>query len=186
MNFAFRNLLLSVAILLPGCAGPKAAPHSLRTELQRLERVDVNPDHYPSYSDYHVRVYRQVQGIVGRVSSASDLKTLFLECTRLLKARPDSPQERLIWIDAHDEAKKAIVFRLAELDSEEATKVLIDMFTDDSLGFDGESALNACNAISRCGQRALPHLAKINSEAHYWAVIQQVIKCIERGELYGP
>jgi hypothetical protein len=153
--------------------------------LRRIESVDVNMDHYPSYAQYHDSVYQQVRSIVTEVSSPSELKALFVVCVQRWKAAPEQPQERLQWINPHSEACNAILFRLAELDSEEATEVLVNLYRDEAFGWDGEFSLNARNAISRCGKRAIPHLFKITSSRRK-ATIQELVACIKKGELYGP
>jgi hypothetical protein len=187
----------SLSDVRPGenCACPKATPNSasqqtsipqsLRPLLQRIESVDVNMDHYPSYSQYHDSVYQQVRSIVAQVSSPSELKALFVACAQRWKAAPEKPQERLQWMNPHFEACNAVVFRLAKLDSEEATEVLVGLYSDETFGWDGEFALNAANAISRCGKRAVPHLLNLVSSRRK-ATIQELVACINKGELYGP
>jgi hypothetical protein len=189
MSLFVQNLFLGLACLLAGCHQPTITPgsltESLKLVLQDIQRVDVDPDHYPSYPDYHARVYQQTQDIVRHVASAAELKSLFVECTRRWRAAPDRPQEQLKWIDPYCTVRDAILFRLAELDSEEATKILVDLYSNDTLSWGGESGLNGGNAISRCGRRALSHLKSTDFGARK-AVVRQIVACIEKGELYGP
>jgi len=185
MSFVVRNLFLGLAFLFLGCQQPAVTVISVEHALQRIENVDVDLGHYPSYSEYHHRVYRQEDDVVRQISSVSELKTLFLECNQRWKSAPEMPQERLQWVDPHCEAQNAILFRLADINSGEATKVLIDLYADETLGWDGEFSLNAGNAISRCGSKALPHLAKLQLGARKGA-IQRIMSCIEKGERYGP
>jgi hypothetical protein len=177
--------LLGLALLLSGCDQHTSMPQSLNPVLQRIESVDVNMDHYPSYSQYHASVYQQVRSIVSQVSSPSELKALFVACAQRWKAAPEEPQERLQWMNAHSEACEAILPRLAELNSAEASEVLVDLYRDETFGWDGEFSLNAAHAISRCGKRAIPHLLKITSSRRK-PTIRKLIDCINKGELYGP
>lgn len=185
MKPAGTIIVLAFVFLMSGCGRHAAVPDSGRSALHRIASVDVNLDDYPSYSQYHDRVSGQIKAAMHQVSSAPELKTLFLECHRRWRAAPEAPQERLQWIEPHAEACNAILSRLAELDSEEAASVLVDLYADEAIGWDGEFALNGAHAISRCGKRAIPYLAK-TSFGHRGAHIQDVVHCIEKGELYGP
>ena len=185
MSFCFRNLILVLALLPAGCHSLTNTSQLLRPALQDIESVDVDPDHHPSYLEYHLQVDQQIEQLLRRVPSAVALKNLFIECARRLQASPEQPQEHLIWIDPHDQAKHAVLSRLAELDSEVATRILVELYADETLRWDGELALNGANAISRCGRRALPHLTSIDFGFRK-PVIQEIIACIEKGERYGP
>ena len=183
-----RHIWIAISVLvtlLYGCGSAPQPSASANIVLQRLAAVDVDPDHYPSYARYHQNGYQQVADLVGELSSPSALKMLFYECHRVMAESPEAPQERLKWTDPHWEASNAILFRLADLNSDRATRTLIELFADDHLRWDGEGALNVCNAISRCGQRALPYLAEVKSTR--WAgVIPDLVAQIEKGEFYGP
>jgi hypothetical protein len=184
MSRIVGGILVSLSSLWIGCQHSAGTPEGPRPAIQRIAGIDVNPSHYPSLNEYHARVYQQVEAIVGEASTTAELKALFVECSRRLKAATVSPQERLGWIDPHGEARTAIVARLAELRSDEAVKVLVALYADDSLGWDGESGINVCNAISRFGRQALPHLAKQRRDVQRRS--REVVACIEKGEIYGP
>lgn len=179
--------LLALVILFPGCARQEkeTVPESVRLTLQNIASVDVNMDHYSSYAEYHKQVYGQIKAMIRPLSSSVELKALFLECHHRWRTAPEMPQERLQWINPNSQACYAAIRRLAELDSDEATKVLVDLYANKTLRWDGEFAMNAAHAISRCGKRAIPYLAK-NSFGDRSAHFQEVIQCIEKGELYGP
>lgn len=180
-------VLLALALFLLGCARQEkeTIPDSMQLTLKTIERVDVNLDHYPSYSEYHDQVYGKVKAAIQPLSSPLELQALFLECHNRWRTAPELPQERLQWIDPNSQACDALIRRLAELDSDEATKVLVDLYANNVLGWDGEFGLNAAHAISRCGRRAIPYLAK-TSFGDRSAHVKEVIQCIEKGELYGP
>lgn len=178
-------ILLALAILLPGCARQEAVPDSVRLTLQNIASVDINTDHYSSYSEYHDQVDRRIRTAIRSLSSASELKVLFLECHLRWRTAPELPQERLTWIDPNAHACDAVIRRLAELDSEEAAKVLVDLYANKAFHWDGAFGLNAAHAISRYGKRAIPYLAK-TSFGDRSAHIQEVVQCIKKGELYGP
>lgn len=180
-------VLFALAVFFLGCAHQEkeTAPESVRLTLQTIASVDVNMDHYPSYSEYHEQVYGKIKAVIRPLSSVSELNTLFLECHRRWRTAPELPQEKLQWIDPNSQACDAVLFRLAELDSEDATKVLVDLYANNAFHWDGEFSLRASHAISRCGTRAIPYLAKANfgdRSTH----IQTIIQHIEKGALYGP
>ena len=180
-------VLLALAIFLLGCTCQKkgTVPDSMHFTLQTIASVDVNMDHYPSYAEYHKQVSEQIKAAIQPLSSPVELKALFLECHYRWKTAPAVPQERLQWIDPSSEACDAVIRRLAELDSDEATKVLVDLYANNTFGWDGASSLNAAHSISRCGKRAIPYLAKA-SFGDRSAHVQSIMQCVEKGELYGP
>jgi hypothetical protein len=184
-RFAGLFAFFAVAVLLPGCGRQANVPAPPQPVLERIASVDVEIDHYPSYAEYHNRVYGQMEAAVSQLSSPVELKGLFLECHRRWMAAPERPQERLQWVDPYAEACEAIVFRLGDLGSEQAASVLVELFADKTMGWDGESALDAAHNISRCGKRAIPYLAKAKFGDRR-AEVQEIVGCIEKSELYGP
>lgn len=162
-----------------------AATDSIGPVLRRIESVDVNMDHYPSYAEYCDRVHREIKTGVDQVSSAQQLKALFIECHRRWRTAPVVPQERIQWIEPHAEACDVIPGRLADLGSEEATRILVQLCGDQRYGWDGGFSLDAAYAISRCGPRAIPYLQKTDfGESEY--IAQELVRCIQKGKLYGP
>ena len=178
-----RFTVIALASMLAACSQPETAHQEVRAVLQRIANVELDVNSYPSYAEYHSRVYARINGAVHQLSATADLKTLFLECHRLWRNAPEQSQEKLQWIDPHGEACKAILFRLADLDCEEATRVLVELYGDETFGWDGEFSLNGANAISRCGKRALPDLASPGRRIPH---AREIALCIENGELYGP
>jgi hypothetical protein len=183
----FPGLFVSFAmvVLLPGCGRKATVPVSPQPVLERIASVDVDIDHYPSYVEYHHRVYGQMETAVRQLSSPVELKALFLECHRRWMAAPDRPQERLLWVDPYAEACEAIVCRLGDLASEQAASVLVELFADETLTWDGDFAENAAHNISRFGKKVIPYLEKVNFGDRR-AEVQEIVRCIEKGELYGP
>jgi hypothetical protein len=185
MRFRIEHIFLVLIVICPCCSRKTALPESTNVILKRIESVDINPGHYQSDAEYHKQTYEQIKTIVGDISSPTELKILFYVCWRKAEEAPQAPQEKLTWIALYNEACNAILFRLAALDSDEATKVLIALFADKNLRYDGEGSLNICNAVSRFGPRALPYLKKMRS-GRWKHTVPQIIACIEKGELYGP
>lgn len=183
MGFIVHSLFICLALLVVGCQKPAGQPESVKSALHSIGGVDVQLDHYPSYAEYDKSVYGQLKVIVEKVPSATELKMLFVECHRLWKMAPEAPQEHLQWVDSYCESRNAIIYRLGEMKSEEAAKVLVELFADDTFGWDGGFSLDVCNAITRCGKLALPHLAKLDSGERKERV-QQLMSLIEKGKLY--
>src|SRR5436190_1874832 len=74
MNAACSIPVLALATILAGCSRPAAVPQSVRPMLQRIAGVDVNMHNYPSYAEYHDRVYARINYAIHPLSSASELK----------------------------------------------------------------------------------------------------------------
>src|SRR5437867_4463300 len=151
MRYILETILAAgVLLLLLGCGRKFDQPQRRASVLASIRKVDLDPDHYGSYSQYSEQIYREIKAIVDQVPSPSDLKGLFYECVRLEKGdSATSPQEKLQWTSRYWEASEAILFRLADLKSDSATRALVELCVDSSLSWDGEGALDICNAISR-------------------------------------
>jgi hypothetical protein len=185
MRFRIEHIFLVLIVFCPCYSRKPKLPESNYRVLQRIGNIDVDPEHYQSDAEYHKQTDQQIKAIVGDISSPVVLKMLFYACWQKADEEAEAPQEKLTWIVPYDEACDIILFHLAALDSDEATRVLMELFADENLRYDGEGSLNICNAVSRCGPRALPYLKKMRS-GRWKHTVPQIIACIEKGELYGP
>jgi len=174
--------ILIIVLHIPACSRNRP---SVNAALERIAAVGSSRGNSQlTYSQHYREVYAELREIVGEIASPQELKELFYECC---KAKNDweRPDEWISSINPYWEATNAIIFRLPELKSDEATKVLIELFMDEDIGWDGEWSLNICNAISRCGERAIPYLSEIRSE-RWGSTPATIADCIRKGELYGP
>lgn len=76
-----------------------------------------------------------------------------------------------------------ILFRLGDIQTDEAARVLVNIMKDSRLMIDGEMGLNVSHNISRCGKNSLKYLEAIDNPAPKVAVL---IEHIRDGRLYGP
>ena len=58
-----------------------------------------------------------------------------------------------------------MMYRLAEINSEESARILVELWANENAGWDGGAALGAADAIVRCGVKAIPYLER-RPESH--------------------
>jgi len=126
-------------------------------------------------------MHQRIDPPLNEITSHKMLAAAFYECEQRGRAhagnRYDDPCPYFL-------ASTAILFRLSELKDDDSVRSLVEIYADESVDFDGESALNVLHAISICGKPAIKYLRSIQGERMIYA--QAVIDAIERGELYGP
>jgi hypothetical protein len=183
-------------LLIPACSSNQqgetsSAKHkrtispTIEKALMKISAVDTNPYNYKSsYAQNCNEIEKQIEEIVIKLSFPEELENLFYVCREMMD-NWDSPDEDIQSINPYWSASNAVLFHLAELKSDAAIKILIKLFVDNNVWWDGEASLNICNAISRCGEKAIPYLAEIKSEIRGSAP-SEIVDCIRKGELYGP
>lgn len=97
--------------------------------------------------------YPQMAKILAGITDVAVLREVFYRCvpiTRQWQARPG--------VNPYWQAEMAVLFRLAELRTDAAAKVLVGLLSDGDLRWEGEAATNIGTAITRCGPPCLPYL----------------------------
>ncbi|MHC4502928.1 MAG: hypothetical protein ACYTFI_06465 [Planctomycetota bacterium] len=193
-----KPLLLAVlahAALLPGgCATRRVQDDRVGSAARQLAAIDVDPSHYGSDAEYRRHVCDQVRDTVAQTSSASELSQLHYECRRLRNETPATPDDRRSRINVlGDVAPLHVYYRLAALGTDDGAKALVDLFADENLKFGCDHGVSLCSAITRCGKRALPYLAKLTASGRASRLperrgnlVPQLIDLIGKGVLYNP
>lgn len=69
--------------------------------------------------------------------------------------------------------------RVANLGTDRAAAILVDVLTDPSLKLDGEGALRIRTTIVECGRPCIPYLRRVQGEQRSSAL--SLVECIETG-----
>lgn len=151
------------AALLPllacGCAadsGPTPGP--AERYLVAVDTLDLDLGHYPSWQEYCDTVYGRMGALLDEIDDPEELRKLFWKCHRIAEESGPTSQDRLQWIDVHAETPNLVMYRLAEIGTEGAAEVLVDLYVAPDAGWDAHSAEMADDAVVRCGKPALPFL----------------------------
>ena len=103
--------------------------------------------------------YAQMATVLAGITDVAVLRDVFDRCvpiTRQWQARPG--------VNPYWQAEMAVLFRLAELRTDAAAKVLVGLLSDEGLRWEGEAATNIGTAITRCGQPCLPYLDELSDD----------------------
>ena len=103
--------------------------------------------------------YAQMATVLAGITDVAVLRDVFYRCvpiTRQWQARPG--------VNPYFQAEMAVLFRLAELRTDAAAKVLVGLLSDEGLRWEGEAATNLGTAITRCGQPCLPYLDELSDD----------------------
>lgn len=163
-----------------GCKETPPVVSDSETYLAALQTLELDLHKYQSYQLYCSAISTRMRDWLKQISDPEELRTLFWECVTAWRTGPEVPQSRLQWISPHYESSNDILYRLAEIQTPEAAKVLVDLWGDPKAGWDAGPALCADDAVVRCGKMALPFLKKTKSGKK-----GRVIKLIESGATSG-
>jgi hypothetical protein len=192
-----KPLLLAVlahaALFLGGCATRRVRDDPVGSAAGQLAAIDVDPSHYGSDAEYRRHVCGKICETVAQIPSASELKRLHHECRRLRNETLATPDDRRSRINVFgDVAPLHIYYRLAALGTDDGAKALVDLFADENLKFGCDHGVSLCTAITRCGKRALPYLAKLAASGRASRLperrgnlVPQLIDLIGKGVLYN-
>lgn len=177
------SALLAVGFFLiwsPNPAPEKRGPSSLLFEhLHEIERLPAND---PRVSYQHL--YEEIDSRLGQISSPRELKLVFdaayRRADRVVRSQDELKRPNPYWL-----AYQGVLFRLAALDSDESAQILVAIFSDETIHFDGEFAVSICYAISLCGSKTLPYLQSVESP-RWQPIIPDLITAIRTGQVYGP
>lgn len=127
-----------------------------------IAALNLNSELYGDSLTYHQTINRFLFAKLQRIHSPCDLRTIFHQCVKVWHATrlESQPQEQMQWLDPYYETLVCIVYRLSRIGSDEAAKVLVELYRDDSVGWDAGFSLCGADAIVKCGKAALPHLEK--------------------------
>ncbi len=89
-----------------------------------------------------------------QISNPEELRTLFWKCKSVWHAKPEVSQDKLTWIQTYAESMSLILYGLAEIQTSDAAKVLVDLWCDPKAGCGRHDAY----AFIKCGKVALPFL----------------------------
>jgi hypothetical protein len=144
------------ALLLAGCGGAPdiSSPEDYVTALGTL---DLDPAHYTG-DRYYESLVMTMTGHLAQLERPEDLRTAFYRCLEVGRAQPEPSQDRLTWVNPYLESMNLIMYRLAEMRSAEAARVLVDLYCDPQAGWDAHAAERAADAVARCSELTLPLL----------------------------
>lgn len=151
-------------------------------DLSALQTLAIHPGKWTSYDDYHNAVIGQMVTWLKQIDDPEQLRTLFWECHSASRTAPRAPQEMLQRIDPHAESGNLILYRLADMHTPDAAKVLVDLWSDSKAGWDGGRAEMAGDAVVICGKAALPFLRDKKDSGRNTA---RLIELIESGANTG-
>jgi hypothetical protein len=142
--------------------------------------LDTSPRTYGADAERSLRFSWRVEVVLRRARSPADLKTLFYLCYRQACATAgEYGEHHPYWT-----ACEGILVLLADAGTDEAARVLVELFLDESIGYDGGFAEGILHQVSRCGTKALPYLEGARTER--WSRhLEELKAAIRRGETYG-
>ena len=172
-------IAICLVALLCGCASQhNAVATNADTYLSELQTLDLDYHKYESYQQYYNIVCGRMADWLNRINDPEEFRILFWKCHSAWKAKPAVAQDQLQWIDPHAESKNLILYRLADIRTSDAARVVVDLCYDPKAGWDGDCGLAAEDAVVKCGKVALPFLREKNEagrDAH------RLIRLIESG-----
>ena len=176
-------ILICLVMALLGCS-PKARRSNAISigYFTQLRQLNLDPNKYRSYQDYHNSVSGKMQKWLSGIVSPERLRKLFWDCHTAWKSQPAGSQDRLQWIDPYSDSLNLIMYRLAEIRTEESTRILIDLYCDPKAGWDAGAALGASDAVVKCGTNCLPFL---KNKEKTRPDVARLIKLIESGANTG-
>jgi hypothetical protein len=172
-----KQLIICIVAMLSGCMSQqRPVVSNPQTYLSALKTLELNRDKYKTYQEYYDAVQGHMTDWLNQIDNPEQLRTLFWSCHSVWQAKPEVPQSQLQWIDPYWESKNLILYRLAEVQTPEAAKVLVELWCDPKAGWDAAPGEMAADAVVKCGKSALPYLKKINSRN-----ANELIELIESG-----
>ncbi len=178
-----KYITICLAAVLFGCA-PQQEPVVSNAEsyLATLQTLELNPKRYKSYQRYCVVIDGQMCDWLKQISHPEELRTLFWKCKSVWRAKPEVSQDKLQWIDPHYASLNLILYRLAEIQTSDAAKVLVDLRCDPKGEWDGHYSEAAGDAVVKCGKVALPFLREKKDSG---VDTTRLIQLIESGATTG-
>lgn len=176
-----------VFLLCCGCSTESQEKRRLHLDdlVERIKNVDVSLQIKEQRDAYRKRVEVHVRALLSAEVDPLELRDLIARCYKQerdfekCRSQDNLTGENPFWI-----ARIQIVEQLGGLKTEEAARVLVDLFNSDKIGWDGEMSLNLCRAISVCGRPCLPFL--LESSGARAPLAKTLIAYIEDGRVYGP
>ena len=184
-----RILLLAGFIVLVACQIKNQLDSTLshQAESQELIRYLHYIPEYPlqgeTYQGYRDRIHQTVSIPLQKTDSPNLLKSYFYECEKVknetgyagIKLEEGFPL--LLY-----QTQENILFRLAEIKTEAAAKVLVDIYADDEFHFDAGYALSLGEAMVQCGEIIVPLLEEKKSLRP--VISGRVLECIQKGKSF--
>lgn len=138
--------------------------------------IDLDSRDYPVYNDYYQEVYRRVNTIIRSITDLDILESLFYACNHQI----DQLSPRTIdWINPCYECAEAILHHLSVMHTEQSIELLVKLFSDETIPYDGGYSLAVGNCIVRSGEMAIKYLLNVNNSRRNRA--QEFIKLIRAG-----
>lgn len=161
----------------------------------RTEAMAETPQTYLKYlQDFHnpsfvsnpteenwERMYKLLRVPLESAKSASWLEEVYFLCEL---SASDEHEHQLKDICPYFVSQTEILWHLGEMKNEESASILVGIFQDDTLSFDGEMLLNLGHVITLCGKPCIKYLREVEGERK--ALAKTWIDYISRGELFGP
>jgi hypothetical protein len=206
-----KYLAICLVAMIPGCGAksPNRAmpanqsavnaargrvPGNVLAYLAALETLELDPHRYESYERYYSVVCGKMSDWLTRFDDPYALRTLFWTGYAIGHANLnlDNSQDKLQWIEPHFESLNLILYRLAEIRTSDAARVLVALWSDPKAGWDAGSAEAACDAVVKCGKPTLPFLRQKEIELHQKkrgappaSIACRLMKLIESGATTG-
>ncbi len=179
MRTRYRDWQVSTSTHKKGSA--HVSVQSADDYLAAIATLELDPQEYKSYQDYWSLVNERMRTWLGVVNAPEDLERLFWACQKRSDAEPED-QGRLQWVNPYYESRNLILYRLADIGTPEAARILVDLRFAPEAGWDGGASLLAGDAVVICGRVALPFLReKLRSGEN----ASRLIELIEAGVKTG-
>ena len=166
-------------MVLAGCASRQdAVTSSGKDYLVALSTLELDPDKH-NQREYYQTVVGKMKSWLEPIQDPNELKMLFYQVYEKWRSQPETSQDRLTWIDPFHESRNLIMYRLGDLKTPEAARIMVEIFCDTTVQWGAHPREMAADAILRCGKPALPFLKqneKNNSDA------ATLVKWIESGK----
>lgn len=178
-----KYITICLAAVLFGCT-PRQEPVVSNAEsyLAALQTLELDPKRHESYQRYHAVIDGQMCDWLKQISNPEELRTLFWKCKSVWQAKPEGSQDKLSWIDPHAVSMSFILYHLAEIQTSDAAKVLVDLWCGPKAEWDGHGAEMAGDAVVQCGKVALTFLRERKDPE---ADTARLIHLIESGATTG-
>jgi hypothetical protein len=172
-------LLIILIGLLSGCSSKQKERIVLQPDdyLNKLKTLQLDPTKYTSYKNYCASIDKKMIDWLNQIDSPTQLEKLFWSCHKINKTTPES-QDQLQWIQPFSESKNLILYRLANIKTPESAKILVDLWTNPTAGWDASAGERATDAVVQLGKLTLPYLKKKKRDKKR---ISDVITLIESG-----
>jgi hypothetical protein len=176
--FILISELPSLSLAQRSSPGDSPTPHPKKEQYRdameeyfvQLGEINLNPKSYPTYNDYYQDLITHIEEIIHNIENLELLEVLFYKCNNQKWRSVDDPYAL---------CAEVILRRLKKIGTEESVKLLVKLFADETIGYDGGYATSICNSLVWNGDIAVKYLLKVKNTRKRSA--QKVIEIIKKG-----